>query len=93
VRDGLPKAVQPKEYLRQHSRMAKIETEIAERVRALHSGERELLVLHSLPAHRMTTSLVLADFLKQFGTDSVKPETDSREIRTVETPGQSERTG
>jgi hypothetical protein len=49
--------------------MAKIETEIAERVRALHSGERELLVLHSLPAHRMTTSLVLADFLKQFGTD------------------------
>jgi hypothetical protein len=32
--------------------MAKVETEIAERVRALHSGERELLVRHSLPAHR-----------------------------------------
>jgi MFS family permease len=81
------------EHLRQHSRMAKVETEIAERVRALHSGEQELLVRHSLPAHRLTTALVLSDFLKQFEAGSVKQGTDRHENPTVESPGRSERTG
>jgi len=55
------------EHLRQHARMTKAETEIAQRVRAMHSGEQELVVRHSLPANRITTPLALGQFLNQFG--------------------------
>jgi MFS family permease len=60
------------EHLRQHARMTKAETELAQRVRAMHWGEQELVVRHSLPAHRMTTPLVLSQFLKQFEARSAK---------------------
>jgi hypothetical protein len=40
------------EHLRQHARMTKAETEIARRVRAMHSGEQELVVRHSLPTNQ-----------------------------------------
>ena len=36
------------EYLRQHARMTKAETELAERVKAMHSGELGPVVRHSL---------------------------------------------
>ena len=50
--------------------MTKAETDIAERVRAMHSGEQALLVTHSLPANRITTPLVLGQSLKQFEVPS-----------------------
>ena len=53
------------EHLRQHTRTTKAETELAERVWRMHAGEREPVVSHSLPAHRMTTPLGFGQFLKQ----------------------------
>jgi MFS family permease len=65
------------EHLRQHTRMTKAETEVAERVRAMHSGEQELVVRHSLPANRITTPLVLGQLQKQFEVGSAKPGKES----------------
>jgi hypothetical protein len=62
------------EHVRQHTRMAKAETELAERLRAMHSGEQEIVVRHSLPAHRTATPLLLGQFLKPVVTHSGKPE-------------------
>jgi hypothetical protein len=49
----------------------------------LDSGEQELVVRHSLPANRMTTPLVLGQFVKQFEARSAKPE---KEGATVNQP-------
>jgi MFS family permease len=62
------------EHLRQHIRMTKAETALAERLRAMHAGEQELVVRHSLPANRMTTPLALGQLVKQFEARSAKPE-------------------
>jgi MFS family permease len=62
------------EHVRQHTRMAKAETELAERLRAMHSGEQEIVVRHSLPAHRTATPLLLGQSLKPVVTHSAKPE-------------------
>jgi hypothetical protein len=67
------------EHLRQHTRMTKAETEIAERVRAMHSAEQALLVRHSLPANRITTPLVLGQSLKQFEVPSANGDVSARE--------------
>lgn len=39
--------------------MTKAETELVERVWAMHSGEEERVVRHSLPANRLSTPLGL----------------------------------
>ncbi len=62
------------EHLRQHARMTKAETDIAQRVRAMHSGDQELVVRHSLPANRMTTPLAFGHFPKRFEARSAKPD-------------------
>ena len=53
------------EHLRQHTRTTKADTELAERVWRMHAGERDPVVSHSLPAHRMMTPLGFGQFLKQ----------------------------
>jgi Transmembrane secretion effector len=65
------------EHLRQHTRMTKAETGLAERLRAMHSGKQGLVVRHSLPANRMTTPLALGQLVKQFEARSAKPEKES----------------
>jgi hypothetical protein len=60
------------EHLRQHTRTTKAEIELAERVWGMHAGEREPVVTHSLPAHRMMTPLGFGQFLKQPKTHPVK---------------------
>jgi MFS family permease len=62
------------EHLRQHSRMTKAETELVERVWAMHSGEEERVVRHSLPANRLSTPLGFGQFLKHFEVRSAKPQ-------------------
>jgi hypothetical protein len=81
------------EHLRQHARMTKAETELAQRVRAMHWSEQELVVRHSLPAHRMTTPLVLSQFLKQFEARSAKPGKESGDGQSADSLAQSDRTG
>ena len=63
--------------VRQHARMTKAETAIANRVRAMHSGDQELVVRHSLPANRMTTPLDLGQFLKRFEARPAIPEAEN----------------
>jgi Transmembrane secretion effector len=62
------------EHVRQHSRMTKAETELVERVWAMHSGEEERVVRHSLPANRLSTPLGFGQFLKHFEVRSAKPQ-------------------
>jgi hypothetical protein len=52
------------EHLRQNARMTKAETELVERVWAMHSGEQERVVRHYLPANRMSTPLGFGQFRK-----------------------------
>jgi hypothetical protein len=44
--------------------MTKAETELVERVWAMHSGEQERVVRHYLPANRMSTPLGFGQFRK-----------------------------
>ncbi len=81
------------EHLRQHARMTKAETALAERVWAMHSGEQEPLVSHSLPANRMTTPLGFGQFLKQSEARSATPGKESGDGQSADSIGQSERTG
>jgi hypothetical protein len=60
---------------------------------SLHSGEQELVVRHSLPANRMTTPLVLGQFVKQFEARSAKPEKEGGDGQSADSLGQSDRTG
>jgi hypothetical protein len=53
------------EHLRQHARMTKAETDLIERVWAMHAGDQEPVVRHYLPANRLWTSLGFARFRKQ----------------------------
>jgi MFS family permease len=81
------------EHLRQHARMTKAETALAERVWAMHSGEQEPLVSHSLPANRMTTPLGFGQFLKKSGARSATPGKESGDGQSADSIGQSEGTG
>jgi len=81
------------EHVRQHARMTKHETEIAQRVRALHSGEQEILVRHSLPANRMTTPLVFSQFLKPFEARSAEPAKESVDGQLADSFIESDRRG
>jgi len=53
------------EHLRQHARMTKAETELAERVWAMHAGDGEPVVRHYLQANRLSTPLGFSQFRKQ----------------------------
>jgi MFS family permease len=53
------------EHLRQHARMAKAETELVERVWAMHAGDEDPVVRHYLPANRLWTPLGFSRFRKQ----------------------------
>ena len=77
------------EHLRQHTRTTKAETELAERVWAMHSGEQEPVVRHSLPANRMTTPLGFGRFLKQFEAPAAKPGKASDDGQSADSPAQS----
>jgi len=59
----------------------------------MHWSEQELVVRHSLPAHRMTTPLVLSQFPKQFEARSAKPGKESGDGQSADSLGQSDRTG
>jgi hypothetical protein len=47
-------------------------------LRAMHSGEQELVVRHSLPANRMTTPLAFGGFPKRFEAGSAETETEKK---------------
>jgi MFS family permease len=53
------------EHLRQHARMTKAETDLLERVWAIHAGDQEPVVRHYLPANRLWTPLGFTRFRKQ----------------------------
>src|SRR3984893_14703430 len=53
------------EHVRQHTRMTKAETEVAERVWAMHAGDEEPVVRHYLKANRLSTPLGFSQFWKQ----------------------------
>ena len=53
------------EHLRQFARMTKAETELVERVWAMHAGDQEPVVRHYLPANRLWTPLGFSRFQKQ----------------------------
>jgi MFS family permease len=54
------------EHLRQNERMTKTDTELVERLWAMHSGKQERIVRHYLPANRMSTPLGFGQFRKHF---------------------------
>jgi MFS family permease len=53
------------EHLRQFTRMTKAETELVERVWAMHAGDEGPVVRHYLPAKRLWTPLGFSRFQKQ----------------------------
>jgi hypothetical protein len=53
------------EHLRQYARTTKAETELVERVWAMHAGDEEPIVRHYLPASRLWTPLGFSRFQKQ----------------------------
>jgi hypothetical protein len=53
------------EHLRQYARTTKAESELVERVWAMHAGDEEPIVRHYLPANRLWTSLGFSRFQKQ----------------------------
>jgi MFS family permease len=53
------------EHLRQLARMTKAETELVERMRAMHAGDEEALVRHYLPAKRLSTPVGFNQFQKR----------------------------
>jgi MFS family permease len=53
------------EHLRQHARMTKAETDLIERVWAMHADDQEPVVRHYLPANRLWTPLGFTRFRKQ----------------------------
>jgi MFS family permease len=52
-------------HVRQHYRTTKAEVELAERLWAMHAGDREPIVRHYLPANRTSTPLGFSQFRKQ----------------------------
>jgi MFS family permease len=52
------------EHLRQFERMTKAETELVERVWAMHAGDEDMVVGHYLPANRLWTPVDFRQFQK-----------------------------
>jgi MFS family permease len=52
------------EHLRQFARMTKAETELVERVWAMHAGDEDMVVGHYLPANRSWTPVDFSQFQK-----------------------------
>jgi MFS family permease len=52
------------EHLRQFARMTKAETELVERVWAMHAGDEDMVVGHYLPANRLWTPVDFSQFQK-----------------------------
>ena len=52
------------EHLRQFERMTKAETELVERVWAMHAGDKDMVVGHYLPANRLWTPVDFSQFQK-----------------------------
>jgi len=65
------------EHLRQFERMTKAETDLVERVWAMHAGDEDMVVGHYLQANRLSTPLGFGQFLKQFEARSAKPGKES----------------
>jgi hypothetical protein len=55
------------EHLRQFARMTKAETELVERVWAMHAGDEDMVVGHYLPANRLWTPVDFSQFQKTTG--------------------------
>jgi MFS family permease len=53
------------EHLRQFERMTKAETELVERVWAMHAGDEDMVVSHYLPAIRLSTPVDFSQFQNQ----------------------------
>ena len=70
------------EHLRQHARMTKAETELADRVWAMHAGDGEPVVRHYLEANRLSTPLDFSQFRKQLAVrhTHARADKESREI-------------
>jgi hypothetical protein len=49
-------------HLRQHAHMTKAETEVAQRVWAMHAGDQEPVVRHYVPTNRLWTPLDFSHF-------------------------------
>ena len=71
------------EHLRQHARMTKPETDLLERVWAMHAGDQEPAVRHYLPANRLWTPLGFKGFRKQ-------PEARLAQVTPVNTDGEQD---
>jgi MFS family permease len=76
------------EHLRQHARMTKAETELAERVWAMHAGDQDPVVRHYLQANRLSTPLGFRQFPKQTEarfTQATQPDAvDERDLKKPE---------
>jgi Transmembrane secretion effector len=68
------------EHLRQHARMTKAETELAERVWAIHAGDEEPVVRHYLEANRLSTPLGFSQFRKRLAFRHTPEREESRRI-------------
>lgn len=83
-------------HLRQHAHMTKAETEVAQRVWAMHAGDQEPVVRHYVPTNRLWTPLDFSHLQKQPGVhvpqatrpnaegepDRKKPEATGSETRS-----------
>jgi hypothetical protein len=77
------------EHLRQHARMTKAETEIAERVWSMHAGDEEPVVGHYLPANRLSTPLGFGQLGRQRGARLAAPRRANADNEPADTLGQS----
>ena len=66
------------EHLRQFARMTKAETELVERVWAMHAGDEEPLVRHYLKANRLSTPLGFSQFGKRLAFRHTPEREESR---------------
>ena len=66
------------EHMRQLARMTKTDTELVERVRAMHAGDEPAAVRHYLPAKRLSTPIGFNQFQK-------RPDTRSSQAAQVNT--------
>jgi MFS family permease len=64
------------EHLRQLARMTRAETELVERVLAMHAGDEESEVRHYLPAKRLWTPLGFSQFKKQLSPRDTQANTE-----------------
>ncbi|HEY0792986.1 MAG TPA: MFS transporter [Chthoniobacterales bacterium] len=76
------------EHIRQHARMTKTETELAERAWEMHAGPEEPAVRHYLQANRLSTPLGFGQFQRRplersAPSTSIKADVESAEVRSI----------